>query len=599
MAWVTKAALSSIADVSAAALVSQPTQTRAAVDARVGTVATPIISDIVANDDVVYLAAVQAVEDAAQAGELSFYKGVLESGTNVQSLTQPGSYGAWAGQPGGPAGAGSGYYTLLALTSGGGSLTSLLATFTEHATGRQFIATRTPTGAWSAWSRPPSMPEAPIMVTAGDLGSLQVGRYMVTDPAAVTGAPDRTNQPGLYERTGTVDTYEETGELANVWKRRVVDGAAQFWSKVQAEKIVPVPLSRPRGTLTEAVSSRSLRIPFQVPARAHRWRLVLRNVNYRTNTVYNGNVTLRTLCIGTAARDANGLLDGSMVESEQYPNGMRIILRDLPSRNFGDGWASGWQNDELVPGGDYMLSLGYQHNGVETTLGLGGGWWTAYQPMNAELRVDPSSNKTDRLPFDLRIEVVTDDGVQEDVLIGDSISAAANATLPVHDAPIQVADRGVGRAVRLHGFGGAAFGEWVGGAWADPASEKWLDVTRYGRADRAFIALGNNDIHDGATLATLKANFTSMVALLRERVSPNIVACTITPRSAWPGTAKETIREQFNDWLRSFPEAISGVADTARAVEDSTGHAPRTEFVHADGIHFNTAGSSALASALA
>lgn len=74
MAWVTKAALSSLADVSGAALVSGQTQTRDAVDARVQVGAASAVADAVANSEVVKDAAIAAMEDAALQAELTWNK---------------------------------------------------------------------------------------------------------------------------------------------------------------------------------------------------------------------------------------------------------------------------------------------------------------------------------------------------------------------------------------------------------------------------------------------------------------------------------------------------------------------------------------------
>lgn len=428
--------------------------------------------------------------------------------------------------------------------------------------------------------------------------TLEPDTYIVDDPTGIVGLPPGAG-PGVLEVTGPADTYVETGNIATVWLRRKISGLFQQWMKVSSEIIVPQALTRPMAESLEVVTSRSIRIPFQIPVRPRRWRVVIRNANYRTNTLYPGQVTLNTVAFGGGARDENGNRTSSFAPTKAFPNGLKLLTRDAFVEDMADGWGSGWATDDLVPGQDYMLSVGYQTNGQNIHIGMAGGWQTIGKPTNAGLINDATAAPAIRLPFDIRIEYTADDTTPQDVLIGDSISAGSNATFPVLEAPLAIADRSMSRSTRLYGFGGAAFGEWLGSNWGDPASMKWQDVTVYGRADRAVIALGNNDIHAGTDLTTLKARLQSMLVLVRERISTTVVVCTITPRTAWTGTSKEALRVAFNDWLKSLPEGITTVADTARAVEDQTGHAPRPDMVVSDGIHFNTAGSTALATAIA
>lgn len=435
---------------------------------------------------------------------------------------------------------------------------------------------------------------APAGVAATDLAP---GVWNVSNPANTAGLPAGVG-PGVLTREGDVDSYQETGTLSVRWERRLIAGSLSQWTKVTADALIPHALTRPLAALTENITSRSVRIPFRVPVRARRWRVVIRNANYRTNTAYPGAVTLRTVAIGGQARDADGNLTSSFAPTSTFPSGLRLLIADRAVPDMGAGWSSGIASGELLPGVDYMLSYGYQTDGQDIHLGMGGGWQTNGSPTNAALLNDGTAASVTRQPFDVRLEYVTDDMVQQDIVIGDSIGAGSNATFPVMEAPLATADRVAGRATRLASFGGAAFGEWIGVNWGDPASMKWQDITQYGRTDRAVIALGNNDIHADANLSTLQANLKSLLALVRSRLSSTVVVCTVTPRTAWVGTGKESVRVAFNDWLRAYPEGVGMVADTARAVEDATGHAPRADYVTSDGIHFNSAGSTALANAI-
>lgn len=352
-------------------------------------------------------------------------------------------------------------------------------------------------------------------------------------------------------------------------------------------KTVSLALTRPLATSTETTPSRSVRIPFLVPVRAYRSRVVIRNANYRTNTPYPGAVTLTAVALGEQA----------VAGVPSFGDEPELLCSDTRVEDLGAGWVSDWIDTPLVPGVGYLLEYGYRTDGQPVHLGMGSGWQSS-SPRSAALAAGGQFAKAIRQPFDVRIEYQVRSDTPLDVVIGDSISAASNASFPVLEAPLALANREAGRATHLGSFGGARFDEWIGPNWGDPESMKWRDLTEYGRADRAFIALGSNDIHAGMNYSTLLARARSMIMLVHERISTDVTVCTVTPRTAWMGTPKEAIRVAFNAWLCTLPEGVTGVADTARAVEDKTGHAPCAALVVRDGIHFNTAGSVRLAEAI-
>lgn len=358
-------------------------------------------------------------------------------------------------------------------------------------------------------------------------------------------------------------------------------------------------LTRSMGRSIENVPSRSLRIPFRVPVRPLRWRVLIRNANFRTNTRYPGQVKLRAVAVGGMARRNDGALSPDFASTTEFLNGIKILADELMVADMGSGWASAWNSEALVPGFDYLLSVGYLTNRQDVHLSMGGGWWTNGNAGDATLTSDATVTKTIRLPFDICLEFEADKTVREDVLLGDSISAGSNANFPVLEAPLAMAGRAVGRPTRQHGFGGAGFKEWLGPNWGDPHTMKWREITNYGPADSAVIALGNNDIHAGNDLTTLKDQMSQLTVLVSERISASIIACTVTPRATWAGTEKDKLRRAFNDWLCTLPTGITEIADIARAVEGPGGNAPRTEIAVNDGIHFNSAGSSIMANTLA
>lgn len=411
-------------------------------------------------------------------------------------------------------------------------------------------------------------------------------------------APDDLRIQPDFDVDGThlnTEGYRRMASVVPVFERPGVEaghaaGGAIAGDHAAGSHLEPISLTRPLGNRTETLTSRSCRIPFSVPRDTRRWRVAIRNINFRSNISYTGLVRLRFLGYGLQQFDDADAPTSALEASPQE------IARETIIEDASQEWTSPWVTEPLTAGTAYLLTLGYQTNGTEITLSMGAGWWTYYKPTNAEMTHDASAQLTRRMPFDIRVEVDEHDVEprEGDALIGDSISAGSDATFPVLEAPLASANRRRGAYTRLHSFGGASITEWTGAHWGNPFSEKWFDLLRYGAQGRTFLALGNNDIHAGTSAEALKAQYLQLASDIRNRCGSDIVACTVTPRASWTGTQEEETRQAFNDWLRSCPEGIDRCADTAQAVEDATGHAPHPDLVAVDGIHFNSAGTAAM-----
>lgn len=340
-----------------------------------------------------------------------------------------------------------------------------------------------------------------------------------------------------------------------------------------------------------------MRIPVQLPVTTKRWRVVIRNINYRTSRAHPGRVKFHSVAVGGVGRNQQGRLTPQFVPTKEFAEGLQIIASEVDVANLGVGWTSDWQSIKLIRGVDYLVSYGYTTGGQNVQRNIGSGWQTTGSPEHATRLHDELVTYTRRQPFDVRIEYET--SAASDIVFGDSIATGSNSTFPVFEAPLAIANRANARATRLSAFGGAGFAEFAVAEWGRSAdSPKWQEITSYGSADRAFIALGNNDISAGAGLEALQERTRKMIELIQERVSEHIVVCTVTPRSAWVNTQKECVRSEFNDWLLALPDGVTAVAETAAAVQGSDGHTPRDDLYIGDGVHFNSEGAAALAEAM-
>lgn len=107
-----------------------------------------------------------------------------------------------------------------------------------------------------------------------------------------------------------------------------------------------------------------------------------------------------------------------------------------------------------------------------------------------------------------------------------------------------------------------------------------LIFARYCRA--AIIDSGTNDLYvAGRTLAQLKADYQTLVTMLRDAGIPKIYGCKIIPRNTstdgWETTGNQTVtayetdRLGFNTWLDSAESPVDQVIDVLSSIESSAG----------------------------
>lgn len=234
MAWVTKAALSSLADVSAAALVSQPTQTRAAVDARVRAGAADAVADAIADSDTVEAAAVAAMQDAAVQAQLSWAKGALAASTSLDDLTDEGIYRAETFTVGNsitgkPSWATGNAFSVTVWRGSGGSTPVVFQEFEQgDAFGLKSAIRFRFGGVWQGWvDRNPTIPTPwykGSIPSSANLDDLETGQYYAFTAAAesVLGLPAGT--PG-----GAVSIVRQ-GASGGQFLFQTATSPAQLWS---------------------------------------------------------------------------------------------------------------------------------------------------------------------------------------------------------------------------------------------------------------------------------------------------------------------------------------------------------------------------------
>lgn len=197
------------------------------------------------------------------------------------------------------------------------------------------------------------------------------------------------------------------------------------------------------------------------------------------------------------------------------------------------------------------------------------------------------------MPFELWIEVETPVSTPAIGLIGDSNSVAVNTTIPVHDSWLQIYGRRMGIFPVLYGHSG-----WAMNSSTDPNMYTW---NRWNHLDTPDMVIHGNVANDlpstegGVTLAELQDRAYKEIALADEKVSKNHHFILLKSRAS--GT-NNTVRVQWNNWIKSLPDPIRDFQDIAAPVTTNDTGGLRPEFISSDGLHMNTAGQTAIADSL-
>ncbi|MFI8778216.1 SGNH/GDSL hydrolase family protein [Brachybacterium paraconglomeratum] len=320
----------------------------------------------------------------------------------------------------------------------------------------------------------------------------------------------------------------------------------------------------------DAPTSGQYRVPLRWDAPIVRWRLHVANRQPKTGAS-RGSVDLGGVWAG--ARGVDGAWSGTPTQISGAVS--------LPSD--GSEWVSEWRDEPLD--GDRMLAFTYTAPAAPWS--LCGGGWSVTGPIDGTAT---ALTTVQSVPLSWWIEAETYATTPVVAVIGDSLSCGVGATTPVLDSVLSQWCRAHG-ALPVHW---AASGDHMLGM-ADGSAWKWTRWDGLARPDAVLWAVGSNDLAS-ADLATMRARFSSVLPIVRERTDGPIFLATISPRDGETGTW-ETTRRAYNTWLRSRPAGARAVFEFAAAVspDDET----LIPALTSDGIHLTTAGYAAQVAAIA
>lgn len=369
---------------------------------------------------------------------------------------------------------------------------------------------------------------------------------------------------GLMEyrtRDHPVRVYERT-QLSGGWMPwvRTDAGSIQIPDMSPASqggsglKTVPLALTLGNGGSTTGTVAGSFRQVLNYAAPIFRWRWCFRDGNPRYGTSYPNAISLTGMW-----------LNGTRVMNSASATGDTV---------FRSPWVQGSPNG--------ALEIGYTATQSPRTIVGGGG----ISSSSATAGTGAGYSNSALLPFEQWLEVETLAGTPTLGWVDSSTGAGVGATAPVHESPLSIYCRQIQALPMHYSHSGDSLQ-----ASLDPEAHKWNQWPDLARPDAVLFGLSSNDIFAGRDLAVLREHSITVMGIIGEKLSTNIYARTIAPRSNASGGV-ETVRRQYNDWLRSQPGLIRDVFEfSAKVSSDDENITPA--FDSGDGVHLNTAGYTA------
>lgn len=193
------------------------------------------------------------------------------------------------------------------------------------------------------------------------------------------------------------------------------------------------------------------------------------------------------------------------------------------------------------------------------------------------------------MPFELWLEVEVPASTPAIGLVGDSNSVGVNTTIPINDAWMAIYCRRMGFFPVLYGHSGDGMSQAM---TAD--HYKWNRWNHLDRPDMVVHANGANDIpstEGGVTLQEMQEWARNEWAISDAKISKIKHAAVIKSRASG---INNTVRLQYNNWLKSKPDPIRDWQDIASPVTASDTGGLLPQYISSDGQHMNTAGQSAI-----
>lgn len=415
--------------------------------------------------------------------------------------------------------------------------------------------------------------------------------------------------PGVIEvlpvgSTTSIITWMEFGELGRVWKKTVSSTAAYSsrWELIQGVKRVATSLTLGTAPDVREATDIGHALPLTLGARAHRWRLHIRNTNDRTSNTLPGALTINEIAIGTMVRASDGSATGNYVGGSGT-----VVVTNVATPDDGREYITPWvEHFPLEARVDYVIRYGFTAAAGQQVNYLQGGGWEltggsaeVHTPSTAQTRVVKS-------PLDIWLELEVDASIPNFAYFGDSLTVGQDCTLPVYESWPAKHARSRGAIPTYFAHSGAAFSEWVSPTLVKfrkyllPNYNDSNGRPTISQADVLYCSMGSNTIMGQVkTLAQTIDEMNVTMPLIKEVTSPNVVYTTILPRHD-PNDPQEAVRKAYNDHLRdNLPHGGLMVYDAAEPITAANGDQLDTRWTATlTNIHLNTGGYARFAAAV-
>jgi lysophospholipase L1-like esterase len=431
------------------------------------------------------------------------------------------------------------------------------------------------------------------------------GVWSAADAATMTNLPPNyQGGPITVTRFGQ-QVYQDVERYANDrarWHRQGTEAGAFFgWDRTDLGSLVipvlPVISKVPKSGFknvalalnvsetagTEANLEAAVRFPLNFGFDFKRARLHIRNWSYvasAAGTVYAGAVSF------------TGAWTGPAVAGNQFSGAPLNVLPAFTTPADGSEYVSPWFDLDYKQGAAHLFAFGYTTPGGHVQARARGGCWRTTLAADAPLGSGFTGGYSIYSPFDVWLEAEVPGEVPVIAAIGDSNTAATGTFFPVSDSWLSQLCRtalAVPYFVAAHGT--------TADTWDTPTDARW---NRFGpeiaKPDLAIHFLGRNNLQPGVNLEAMQTAFRNVAAVIRDKLTPNLYAGTLTPSNT-EAVEVQTLRRAYNAWLKTKPEGLHDVYDFVAAVSDDDATIRAAD--NADGLHFKITGHAQIAAKVA
>lgn len=343
------------------------------------------------------------------------------------------------------------------------------------------------------------------------------------------------------------------------------------------------------GTFTDR-NTAFQRLPIVLPVTTKRWRLRISNRTPGGVSTGAGTVNYGPFYIMDAFRNFQ---TGDPIQWSGTP---AYVMGASGNQGANTEWVSGWVTNpslQILAGRMRHLQMSWTKTAGSTVYCSSGGsfWSTNMADITATA---PGMNYAANSAFAVTLEYEFVGSNKILVAVGDSITEGAGARYNFLSWHQQLSMR-----LKMPVCLSAQFGSFAGSNGTENWGSTPLTQPRYQRLrdagcniDAGIMFLGTNETAWGGTLTSVQDG---LLATSRRMTSEwkvrDAYACTIPPQNA--SGARETLRTQINNWMRSGTSAEFSIFDPAVLMEAGVNSAtlrPGYEGPGGDATHFGPAG---------